>query len=213
MSEPPCVVNLAMDCADSESRPVLGPAGNKTRSAVELRKPAAKPKVRVGKPEGVKKSPSSVTVTVNLPLRSKSTTPPQLSILKSNLSMNASCSSDASSDSSHSRASTGKVSRRSVTPKQSLISKTGKSENALKTFSKIGKVESVARGGSIDNVVVESDSCLEASGDGSPGRKRCAWVTANTGIIRSRLELNDMLNYHCLNCNLIRSFRFLQLRH
>ncbi|XP_071703241.1 uncharacterized protein [Rutidosis leptorrhynchoides] len=180
MSEPPSVVNLAMNCADSESRPVLGPAGNKTRSAVELRKPAAKPKVKLGKPDEIKKSLSSVTVTVNLPLRSKSITSPPSSILKSNLSMTASCSSDASSDSSQSRASTGKVSRRSVTPKQSVISKTVKSENALKTVSKIGRVESVARGGGIDNAVVESDSCLEASADGSQGRKRCAWVTANT---------------------------------
>ncbi|XP_071693731.1 uncharacterized protein [Rutidosis leptorrhynchoides] len=179
MSEP-SLVNLSMDCADSESRPVLGPAGNKTRSAVELRKPAAKPKVKLGRPEEIKKSPSSVKLAVKLPLRSNSITSPPSSILKSNLSMNASCSSDASSDSSQSRASTGKVSRRSLTPKQSVISRTGKSENALKTVTKIGKVETVSRGGSIDNNGAESDSCLEASSDSTPGRKRCAWVTANT---------------------------------
>lgn len=193
MSEPPSVVNLAMDCADSESRPVLGPAGNKTRAVVELRKPAAKPKSKVGKPEEVKKSPSSVTVTVNLSLHSKSITPPLPAILrqkdskllKSNLSMNASCSSDASSDSSHSRASTGKISRRSLTPtsvrgKQSAASKTGRLDNSLKTVSKTVKIECVPKGERLEKVVVETDSSLEASADPSPGRKRCAWVTANT---------------------------------
>lgn len=173
-----------MDCKDSESRPVLGPAGNKTRSvAVELRKPAAKVKSKVGKPEEVKKA----TVIVNSQLHSKSLTspsPPALimrskdsKVLKSNLSMNASCSSDASSDSSHSRASTGRISRRSVIPKRSVVSKTGKVESGLKTVLKTGE--------KLDNVGVESDSSLEASADGSTGRKRCAWVTANTGIIHS----------------------------
>ncbi|KAJ9568029.1 hypothetical protein OSB04_003995 [Centaurea solstitialis] len=194
MSEPPRVVKSVMDCADSESRPVLGPAGNKTRSAVELRKPAAKPKSnKVGKPGEVKKSPLPVTVIANSALHSKAITPPPpppsilrhkdcKNLLKSNLSMNASCSSDASSDSSHSRASTGKISRRSVTPrKQFAVSKAGKLENALKTVSKTGKFESVPRGEKLENVV-ESDGSLEASADASPGigRKRCAWVTANT---------------------------------
>ncbi|CAH1428591.1 unnamed protein product [Lactuca virosa] len=193
MSEPPRVAQLTMDGADSEPRPVLGPAGNKTRSVVELRKPAAKPKSKVGKPEEIKKSPSTVTVIVNSPLHSKSITPPpplilkhkDSKLLKSNLSMNASCSSDASSDSSHSRASTGKVRRRCVTPtsirgKQSVVPKTGKLDNALKAVSKTGKVESVARGEKLENVVVETDSSLESSADASLGRKRCAWVTANT---------------------------------
>ncbi|KAK9080605.1 hypothetical protein SSX86_000363 [Deinandra increscens subsp. villosa] len=185
MSEPPRVENSVTDCDVSESRPVLGPAGNKTRSIAELRKPAAKPKSRVGKPEEVRKSPSPspVTVTVNLPLHSKSTTPPPSAILRhkdckllrSNLPMNASCSSDASSDSSHSRVSIGKISR-----KQTAVSRTGRLENGLRTGSKTGRFESFRRGEKHENVVVESESCLEVSADSSPGRKRCAWVTANT---------------------------------
>uniref|UniRef100_UPI001CB8E708 probable GMP synthase [glutamine-hydrolyzing] n=1 Tax=Erigeron canadensis TaxID=72917 RepID=UPI001CB8E708 len=180
MSEPP------MDCTDSESRPVLGPAGNKTRSAVELRKPAAKPKSnKVGKNEEVKKT----NVIVNSAVYSQSVTTPvpavlrqkDCKVLKSSLSMNASCSSDASSDSSQSRVSTGRISRRSVTPKRSgSVSRNGKVESCLKTVSKSGRVESVGRGDKVENVGVESDGCLEASPDGSPGRKRCAWVTANT---------------------------------
>ncbi|KAK1435697.1 hypothetical protein QVD17_01463 [Tagetes erecta] len=154
-----------MDVADSESRPVLGPAGNKTRSVTELRKPVTKPKSKVAKPEEVKKS-SSITPPAASVLRQK-----DCKVLKTNLSMNASCSSDASSDSSHSRASTGRISRRSVTPKRSAGLKTGKVDSGLKTASKIGKAESVG---------LETDSSLEASADASPGRKRCAWVTANT---------------------------------
>ncbi|XP_076909300.1 uncharacterized protein LOC143566500 [Bidens hawaiensis] len=161
MSEPPRVTaDAPMDVADVESRPVLGPAGNK---ATELRKPAAKPKSKVGKRDEVKKSSSSVNLAVNSKSVTSPILPPQSSLrrkdsklLKSNLSMSASCSSDASSDSSHSRAS---VSRRSVTPK----AVSGKQSAGLKS----GKV-------------VESDGLLEASGDGSAGRKRCAWVTANT---------------------------------
>ncbi|XP_076948248.1 uncharacterized protein LOC143620428 [Bidens hawaiensis] len=160
MSEPPRVAaDAVMDVADVESRPVLGPAGN---NATELRKPAAKPKSKVGKRDEVKKSSSSVNLAVN----SKSVASPILlqsslrrkdsKLLKSNLLMSASCSSDASSDSSHSRASV----RRSVTPK----AVSGKQSAGLKS----GKV------------VVESGGLLEASGDGSAGRKRCAWVTANT---------------------------------
>ncbi|KAF5796573.1 putative DNA-3-methyladenine glycosylase I [Helianthus annuus] len=190
MSEPPRVVSSEMDVAESESRPVLGPAGNKTRSVVELRKPVAKPRSKVGKREEVKKSSSSVAVTVNLSLHSKSITPPPPSVLrrkdckvlKSNLSMNASCSSDASSDSSHSRASVGRISRRSVTPvrgKESAGLRNGKVENGLRTVSKVGKVDSGSRGEKVENVV-EIDGSLEASGDASLGRKRCPWVTANT---------------------------------
>ncbi|KAL9996691.1 putative DNA-3-methyladenine glycosylase I [Helianthus debilis subsp. tardiflorus] len=192
MSDSP--VNSVTDCdvSESESRPVLGPAGNKTRSVAELRKPVVKPKTcckPVGKPEEVvKKSPSPVTVAVNLRRKdSKSITPVPIlrhkdcKVLRSNLPMNASCSSDASSDSSHSRVSVGRISRRSVTPvrgKQSGGLKTG--ENDLKIGAKIGKCVSGSRGGKVESVGVESDGCLEALDDGSPGRKRCAWITANT---------------------------------
>ncbi|CAL5327574.1 unnamed protein product [Camellia sinensis] len=74
-------------------------------------------------------------------------------LLKSNLSLNASCSSDASSDSSHSRASTGRIRRRTPTPIR-----------RKQCGSKMEKVES----GSVDSV------------DTSPAKKRCAWVTPNT---------------------------------
>ncbi|KAJ0643182.1 putative alanine transaminase [Helianthus annuus] len=143
--------------------------------------------------EEVKKSSSSVAVTVTLSLHSKSITPPPPSVLrrkdckmlKSNFSMNASCSSDASSDSSHSRASVGRISRRSVTSvrgKESAGLRTGKVENGFRTVSKVGKAESGSRGEKVENVV-EIDGSLEASGDASLGRKRCSSVTANTVVM------------------------------
>ncbi|XP_076906286.1 uncharacterized protein LOC143562344 [Bidens hawaiensis] len=121
---------------ESESRPVLGPAGNKARP-VELHKPAIKVNKSKSKPaEVINKSPVPVTVTVITPAPT-----PQLKVRVSS-------------------------SRRSVTPRRC---------NGLKTVVKAGKSERVLRGEKI-----ESDGCLEASGDGSVGRKRCAWVTANT---------------------------------
>lgn len=139
-----------MDSTDSESRPVLGPACNKTRSPVKLGKPAVKSKT---KPADEAKKPVKPSVTTV-------TTPPSILRRKVVVSMNASCSSDASSDSSHSRVSSGKVSRRSVTPKRSAVGlRSAKSGGGLK----------------------ESDGGLvEVLNDGSSGRKRCAWVTANT---------------------------------
>ncbi|GJW73089.1 DNA glycosylase superfamily protein [Tanacetum coccineum] len=169
MSEVPVVV---MECTDSESRPVLGPAGNKTRSPVKLGKPAAKPKI---KPEEVKKP---VTVTVKSPLKSVTVTPP--SILRRKVSMNASCSSDASSDSSHSRVSSGKFSRRSVTPKRSAV---GLRSGCAKSVAKLEKVE--------------SDGLMEVSPDGLSGRKRCAWVTANT-VENSHLVLRMQITFSWL---------------
>ncbi|MFS7928141.1 hypothetical protein Hanom_Chr04g00317331 [Helianthus anomalus] len=194
MSEPPRVVSSVMDVAESESRPV-----------VELRKPVVKPKSKEGKREEVKKSSSSVAMTVNLSLHSKSITPPPLSVfrrkdckmLKSNFSMIVWCSSDASSDSSHSRASIGRISRRSVTSvrgKESAGLRTGKVENGFRIVSKVGKVESETRGEKVENVV-EIDGSLEASGDALLGRKRCPWVTTNTRIILSKTVLFNLFSY------------------
>jgi DNA-3-methyladenine glycosylase I len=164
MSGPPRV--RSTNFAESDSRPVLGPAGNKERS-VELRKPVTKPKSKVEKTEEMgevkgKKAPSlgvpythSNFVSVPSILRQQD----DEKTVKSNLSLDASCSSEASSDSSRSRASTGKISRRSSTLNQirrkQCISKSEKS--------------------------VTDSHILPASPDSSsPGKKKCAWVTPNT---------------------------------
>lgn len=77
-------------------------------------------------------------------------------LLRSNSSMNASCSSDASSDSTQSRASTGRISRRSA-------------PTLTRTKYYVSR---------IDKVVVVSDRCEHKDGDDV--KRRCAWVTPNT---------------------------------
>lgn len=163
MSGPPRVrpVNVA---TETESRPVLGPAGNKEVS-VDYRKPALKPQRKVDKqpeieakekkpmPAAAATSPSVRCGNASSILRKQGST-----LLRSNFSLNASCSSDASSDSSHSRASTGRISRRSVTPVRRKL-----------CGSKIGKV-------------VVQDSVLEPPPDTLQAKKRCSWVTPNTDL-------------------------------
>lgn len=171
-----------MNQAESEIRPVLGPAGNKARSALEQRKLASKPKVSVNKMQETeeKKSPATVTAEKDLsPSPKKKVGGTAATIMRqqkqevksfltrSNLSMNASCSSDASSDSSHSRASTGRISRRSVTPIR----------RKPQCGPKIEKVEKLEKVGS----EVESLAVVGLADD-SVAKKRCAWVTPNTGI-------------------------------
>ena len=158
----------SMNVADSEARPVLGPAGNKTGS-LSSRKLASKP---LRKAENLRDdvasakekkshhqvlpsvgtcSPQSHSVSASSVLRRHE------QLLHCNLSLNASCSSDASTDSFHSQAST-----RRLTRSYSLGSR--RKPN-------VSKPRSVA-----------SDGVLESPPDGSQSTKRCAWVTPNTGL-------------------------------
>ncbi|KAK7329930.1 hypothetical protein VNO77_24112 [Canavalia gladiata] len=153
----------SMNDTESERRPVLGPAGNKTGS-LSSRKPVSKPMVKAEKLRNevasakekksyevssiVASSPSPQSHSVSVLRRHEQ-------LLHSNLSLNASCSSDASTDSFHSRASTGRLTR----------------SNSLGCTRKrsVSKPRSVA-----------SDGVLESPPHGSQSKKRCAWVTPNT---------------------------------
>lgn len=150
------------NCGESEPRPVLAPAGNKART-VDTSKQLLKSLKKIDKPRDLddckaKKYPPS-------PVKS-----PGVAAARclSNVSMNASsCSSDASS--SDSSCSRGRMMsrRRSVTP---VRRKQG--------GPKMGRVEKVV-------VVVGSDdgdSGSLDSGDSLPAKRRCAWVTPNTGM-------------------------------
>lgn len=154
-----------MNVADPESRPVLGPAGNKAGSWAS-RKPASKPLRKVEKtPEEVtsaeeKRTRQSSTVTTSSPQLHLLSVPSVLrrheQLLHSNLSLNASCSSDASTDSFHSRASTGRLTRSySVGSRRKQY---------------VSKPRSVASDGGLDSPPGDSQQ-----------KKRCAWVTPNTG--------------------------------
>ncbi|PON99395.1 Methyladenine glycosylase [Trema orientale] len=153
----------SMNVADSESRPVFGPAGNKA-GAWSARKPTSKTLRKV------EKSPEEATLAEEKKTRQMSsvTTSPQLhsssvpsvlrrheQLLHSNLSLNASCSSDASTDSFHSRASTGRLTRSYSTGSR------------RKPY--VSRTRSVA-----------SDGGLESLPDGSQHKKKCSWVTPNT---------------------------------
>ncbi|XP_050272287.1 uncharacterized protein LOC126715627 [Quercus robur] len=154
----------SMNVADSEARPVLGPAGNKAGS-LSARKPGSKPLRKVEKSTEDatlaedKKARKLSSVTTSSPQLHSVNVPSVLrrheQLLHSNLSLNASCSSDASTDSFHSRASTGRLTR----------------SNSMGTRRKpyASKPRSVA-----------SDSGLESPPDGLQTKKRCAWVTPNT---------------------------------
>jgi DNA-3-methyladenine glycosylase I len=91
-------------------------------------------------------------------------------LLRSNLSMDASCSSDASSDSFCSRASTGRIGRRLSLSGGSTISSytSGLAGRRSNSFSQPGKGKLGAGMG-------------PASEEMAGGKRRCAWITANTG--------------------------------
>lgn len=154
----------SMNVADSEARPVLGPAGNKGGS-LSARKPASKPLRKVEKsPVGVtvagaKKALPSSTANSLSPKTHSVSVPSVLrrheQLLHSNLSLNASCSSDASTDSFHSRASTGRLIRSNSVG------------NRRKPYP--SKPRSVV-----------SDGGSDSPPGGSHLKKRCAWVTPNT---------------------------------
>ncbi|KAE8701600.1 26S proteasome non-ATPase regulatory subunit 9-like [Hibiscus syriacus] len=150
----------SMSVADSESRPVLVPAGNKAGS-LSARKPVSKPLRKVEKTpvEVEKKALPSSTISPLSPKTHSASVSSMLrrheQLLHSNLSLNASCSSDASTDSFHSRESTGRLIR-----SYSVGSR-------RKTYA--SKPRSVA-----------SDGGLDSPPGYSHQKKRCAWVTPNT---------------------------------
>lgn len=162
----------SLNSPDSEQRPVLVPAGNKARTTVEARKPAAmiKPQRKTVEksPEDKKQagfSPPMRNLSAPSILRSQQQHVNQL--MRRNMSLNASCSSDASSDSSQSRASTGKISRRSVPVRRKPM--------GIKLDKGDVKIERV------EKIVNEDRPAAQL--DGIALKKRCAWVTPNTGMI------------------------------
>ncbi|XP_020227871.1 uncharacterized protein LOC109809060 [Cajanus cajan] len=160
MLGPPRVRSMNVAAGDAEARPVLVPAGNKARP-VEGRKPAKKsPPPETEKKPVAHSAPQCVSAP---PAISRRRDQQHQAVLK-NVSMNASCSSDASStdSSTHSSgaSSSGKAARRVVVA-------------ARKKYGGGPKPEKVSG----DNVGGSDDVDLS---DSLEGKKRCAWVTPNT---------------------------------
>lgn len=156
-----------MNVADSETRPVLGPTGNNKAGSLSARKPASKQsrKVETSPDVTVSEEKKTLRTSSGCPAqspKSHSASVPSLlrrheQLVHSNLSLNASCSSDASTDSFHSRASTGRLTR-----SYSVGSR-------RKPFS--SKPRSVVSDGSFES---------SPPADGSLSKRSCAWVTPNT---------------------------------
>ncbi|XP_048134031.1 uncharacterized protein LOC115752628 [Rhodamnia argentea] len=155
----------SMNVADSETRPVLGPTGNKA-SSLSACKPSLKPLRKKDKSpdeyrtaEG-KKASQFATVTSSSPqlhpANGSSVLRRHEQLLHSNSSLNLSCSSDASTESFLSRASTGRLIRSSSVGYQ------------RKPVS--SKPRSVFSDGSLDSL----------PSVGPQVKKTCAWVTPNT---------------------------------
>ncbi|EPS59186.1 hypothetical protein M569_15624 [Genlisea aurea] len=161
-----------MNLTEPEERPVLVPAGNKSRS-VDFRKPVKKEKEKdssAGDDAKGKKFPSPA----KLPEIAAERVPSgeafgrnrknACSILKCRQNnMSASCSSDASTDSSHSKASTGRIIRQNSAPARYLERRRQRSSTDDEKLFKI----------------LAPDAELSGGG-GHSIKKRCAWITSNT---------------------------------
>ncbi|XP_011018029.1 PREDICTED: uncharacterized protein LOC105121177 [Populus euphratica] len=157
----------SMNVTDSEARSVLGPTGNNKAGPLSARKPASKQLRKVEKSAeevrlGEEKKTLIVPAVGTLSPKSHSLNISSVLLrhellLHSNLSLNASCSSDASTDSFHSRASTGRLTRSNSagTRKKQYVSRP-------RSFVSEGGLES------------------PPSPNDSQSKKSCAWVTPNT---------------------------------
>ncbi|WOL18324.1 hypothetical protein Cni_G27118 [Canna indica] len=158
----------SLNVADPEARPVLVPGGNKTRSVAAAQKPASKPLSKTESTEvaAAKEKKKASTPASDMPkLRSTLSAPSALRrhemLLQSNLSLNASCSSDASTDSFSSRASTGRIGRTSLTSKPT------------QTIPRTDKLEAKLEMNVLEDASVPPSELVQ-------GRRKCAWVTSNT---------------------------------
>ncbi|WOK96292.1 hypothetical protein Cni_G04999 [Canna indica] len=156
-----------MNVADPEARPVLAPAGNKSRLVADARKTTSKPPTKVGQVksellEGKKDSTYPADSSLPSPsLYAATALRRHEMLLRSNFSLNASCSSDASVDSFCSRASTGRIGSSSFMRRP---------RRSVPKPDKIGvKLEMIIP----DNTTVTVPEFLD-------GKRRCAWVTPNT---------------------------------
>ncbi|KAL9244735.1 hypothetical protein vseg_018474 [Gypsophila vaccaria] len=147
----------SMNLGENDQRPALVPAENTVITFIEPKKPTSttiKPHKKVERsPEvNLEKKGSKLVPTLSSPVRKWSS--PSSILRGATLSMNGSCSSEASSDSSHSRASTGRVSGGSSVG-------SGRRKDGVVV---VGKVVRVGFDG-------------EEGFDGVVVKKRCAWVT------------------------------------
>ncbi|KAJ9550923.1 hypothetical protein OSB04_014968 [Centaurea solstitialis] len=144
----------SMNVAESESRSILGLTGNKAVGPISTRKPTSKTsrKIEMSPEEGSIGRRNREIAASSPPFSARGGVP---SILRRQVSLNASCSSDASTDSFQSRASTGRIYRTSSNAR-------GRRQLASKP----------------KTIIVDNGS--ESSPDDLQSKKRCAWVTSSS---------------------------------
>ncbi|KAK9050082.1 hypothetical protein SSX86_030949 [Deinandra increscens subsp. villosa] len=142
-----------MHVTESKARSILGLSGNKAPGPISTQKPVSKTseKIDMSPEKGSLGGKHHVVDTSSSPFGSIGVP----SILRRQVSLNASCSSDASTDSFQSRASTGRIYRTSINAR-------GRRQLASKTK------------------IVVIDSSSEISPDELQPKKRCAWVTSSS---------------------------------
>ncbi|KAK4761057.1 hypothetical protein SAY87_005950 [Trapa incisa] len=175
MSGPPRV--RSMNTSEAEPlRLVLRPAANNALSA-NSRKPTSKPNKEAEKPQDQELSAKDKKIALSHQGPRKSGTVKEVLQgrevkLGSNLAMNASCSSDASSsDSLHSRAS----SRKLVGKRSGIVSRRKQCSSDSESID-FAMGTQKGKTGSEDGGAAESV-------DGLKDKKRCSWVTPNTDPI------------------------------
>lgn len=142
-----------MNVTESESRSILGLTGNKSLGPLTTRKPISKTSKKTEmSPEEGSIGAKSRGIAASSPPFSSTGVP---SILRRQVSLNASCSSDASTDSFQSRASTGRIYRTNSNVR-------GRRQLGLKP----------------KTLVV--DSASETSPHDLQPKKRCSWVTSSS---------------------------------
>ncbi|CAL5068721.1 unnamed protein product [Urochloa decumbens] len=144
---------------DSEPRPA-GSSRTRSVSATRGRKPSPRPGRDVATVAAAEEEKKPAGVPTLLPsLSAPAGMRRQELLLRSGLSLDASCSSDASTDSFCSRASTGRIGRPAFGAKK----KKPLSQTDYKSVS-----------------MLERDGGLASQTDAAGVKRRCAWVTANT---------------------------------
>ncbi|KAJ1271763.1 hypothetical protein BS78_06G150600 [Paspalum vaginatum] len=141
-----------------DSEPRSGGSRARSVSATRGRKPSPRPGRDVAAAAAEEKKPAAVP-TLLPSLSAPAGMRRQELLLRSGLSLDASCSSDASTDSFCSRASTGRIGRPTIGAKKKKIL----SQSDYKAVS-----------------MLEREGGLASQTDAAGVKRRCAWVTANT---------------------------------
>lgn len=159
----------SMNATESEARSILGLSGNKAAlGPVSTRKSVTKTskKIEMSPEEGSIGGKKRVVAASSPPFSSTGVP----SILRRQVSLNASCSSDASTDSFQSRASTGRIYR-------------------TRSNARVGR----QLASKPKTIVI--DSASDTSPDDLQSKKRCAWVTSSSGINDRSFDLHFSYNF------------------